>query len=274
VLLHADVHPLRPAAPAGAVCGGLRRGCRVSEAPALPSEAPEENPRDLSAFAGVDTWIFDLDNTLYPSHTNLFAEVDQRIGDFVAELLNLEREAAHTLQKDYYRRFGTTLRGLMIEHGINPDGFLEFVHDIDHSKVVPDPRLAAAIEALPGRRFIMTNGTVAHARAVSERLGVHHHFEDIFDIVAADLVPKPDPATYTRFWERYRIDPSRAAMFEDLSRNLEVPAAHGMRTVLVVPEGTREVFREAWELEGRNAPHVEYVTDDLAAFLERIRVGR
>lgn len=245
----------------------------MSDVP-LPSEAPAENPRDLGAFVHVDTWIFDLDNTLYPSHTNLFAEVDQRIGDYVADILSLERDAAHALQKDYYRRYGTTLRGLMIEHGINPDGFLEFVHDIDHSKVVPDPRLSAAIEALPGRRFIMTNGTVAHARAVAERLGVHHHFEDIFDIVAADLVPKPDPASYTRFWERHGIDPTRSAMFEDLSRNLEVPAANGMRTVLVVPEGTREVFREAWELEGQRAPHVEYVTDDLAGFLERLRAGR
>lgn len=240
----------------------------------LPSEASQTNPRDLSRFADVDVWIFDLDNTLYPSHTNLFGQVDARIGDYVAELLNMEREAAHHLQKEYYRRYGTTLRGLMIEHGINPDGFLEFVHDIDHSLVAADPRLAAAVEALPGRRFIMTNGTVAHARAVAERLGVDGHFDAIFDIVAADLVPKPHAGTYTRFWRAHGIDPSRAAMFEDLSRNLEVPHSNGMRTVLVVPEGTREVFREAWELEGRNAPHVEYVTDDLPAFLERILAAR
>ncbi len=116
----------------------------------------------------------------------------------------------------------------------------------------------------------MTNGTIAHAQAIADRLGINDHFEDIFDIVAADLIPKPHADTYTRFWDKHGIDPSRAAMFEDLSRNLEVPHARGMRTVLVVPEGTREVFREDWELEGRNAPHVEYVTDDLAAFLERV----
>ncbi|MBJ3775379.1 pyrimidine 5'-nucleotidase [Acuticoccus mangrovi] len=236
----------------------------------LPSESAVANPRDLTPFRDVDTWIFDLDNTLYPAHTNLFAQVDERMSEYVAGLLNLERDAAHSLQKDYYRRYGTTLRGLMLEHGINPDGFLEFVHDIDHSKVVPDDRLAAAVEALPGRRFIMTNGTVAHARAIAERLGVHHHFEDIFDIVAADLVPKPHADTYARFWDRHAIDPTHSAMFEDLSRNLAVPHENGMRTVLVVPEGTREVFREDWELEGRNAPHVEYVTDDLAGFLQRI----
>jgi len=242
----------------------------MSHASPLPSEAPYANPRDLSAFARVDTWIFDLDNTLYPPHTDLFAQVDQRMGDYVAALLDLERDAAHRLQKDYYRKYGTTLRGLMIEHGINPDGFLEFVHDIDHSRVEEDPRLAEAIEALPGRRFIMTNGTVAHARAVADRLGIHDHFEDIFDIVAADLVPKPQAETYARFWEKHGIDPSRAAMFEDLARNLEVPHKAGMRTVLVVPEGTREVFREDWEMEGRTAPHVEYVTDDLAVFLRRL----
>lgn len=240
----------------------------------LPSESPTDNPRDLTAFADVDTWIFDLDNTLYPPHANLFAEVDQRMGDFIAELLDLEREAAHVMQKDYYRRYGTTLRGLMIEHGINPDGFLEFVHDIDHTKVDKDPRLSAAIEALPGRRFIMTNGTVAHAERVADRLGITHHFEDIFDIVAADLVPKPNAEPYDKFYRKHAITPSQAAMFEDLSRNLEVPSQYGLRTVLVVPEGTREVFREDWELEGQTAPHVQYVTDDLAGFLTRVLEDR
>ena len=226
----------------------------------------------MTPFEAVDTWIFDLDNTLYPSHTNLFAQVDSKIGEYVAQLLDLERDAAHQLQKDYYRRYGTTLRGLMVEHGLNPDGFLEFVHDIDHSKVAPDPRLAAAIATLPGRRFVMTNGTTHHAARVIERLGIAEHFEDIFDIVAAELIPKPAAETYSRFWEKHGIDPRSSAMFEDLSRNLEVPSAYGMRTVLIVPEGTREVFREDWELEGQQAPHVEYVTDDLAGFLERMPI--
>lgn len=243
----------------------------MSAAEPLPSEEPLANPRDLSTFADVDTWIFDLDNTLYPPHTDLFAEVDQRMGDFVAQLLKMERDAAHKLQKDYYRRYGTTLRGLMIEHGINPDGFLEFVHDIDHSKVEPNPRLANAIEQLPGRKFIMTNGTVAHAKRVAERVGVFHHFEDVFDIVAADLVPKPDHAPYSAFFARHSIVPGRAAMFEDLSRNLEVPHRYGVRTILVVPEGTRGIFREEWEFEGQNAPHIQFLTDDLSAFLERVR---
>jgi putative hydrolase of the HAD superfamily len=174
------------------------------------------------------------------------------------------------VQKDYYRRYGTTLRGLMEEHGVQPDDFLEFVHDIDHSVVQPDPRLASALRRLPGRKFIFTNGSRAHAEKVAERLGVTDHFEDIFDIVRSKLLPKPNRETYDGFIAETGIDPARAAMFEDLSRNLAVPAALGMRTVLVVPGGTREVFHEEWEAEGRDEPHVEFLTDDLGAFLDKV----
>ena len=228
----------------------------------------------MARFGAVDVWIFDLDNTLYPAHTNLFAQVDVRIRDYVMELIGSTADEAHRLQKDYYRRYGTTLRGLMIERGISPDGFLEYVHDIDHSVVAPDPRLGAAIERLPGRRFIMTNGTRKHAETVADRLGITRHFEDVFDIVAADLLPKPHRETYDKFLGQAGIDPTRAAMFEDLSRNLEVPDTLGMATVLVVPLGIEEVVREAWEFDGRDAPHVHWVTDDLAAFLERIAPDR
>ncbi len=221
-------------------------------------------------FADVDVWIFDLDNTLYPAETDLFAQVDVRIRDYVARLLGATPEDAHRLQKDYYRRYGTTLRGLMIEHGVSPDGFLDYVHDIDHSVVAPDPRLGAAIERLPGRRFIMTNGTRAHAEKVADRLGITHHFEDVFDIVAADLLPKPHRETYDKFLGQAAIDPAHAVMFEDLARNLEVPDALGMATVLVVPGRTEEVAREAGEVADRDAPHVHWVTDDLARFLERV----
>lgn len=233
-----------------------------------PEAAPGAAPaRDLSSFAGVDAWIFDLDNTLYPRHTNLFAQVDRRIREYVGRLLAVDADEAHRVQKDYYRRYGTTLRGLMEEHGIAPDDFLEYVHDIDHSPVDPDPVLASAVARLPGRKFIFTNGSRAHAEKIAARLGFTDHFEDIFDIVRSELLPKPARATYDRFVAETGIRPERAAMFEDLSRNLEAPAALGMRTVLVVPSGTREVFQDEWEMEGRDAPHVDYLTDDLGAFL-------
>ncbi len=226
--------------------------------------------RPLGDLAHVRDWVFDLDNTLYPARSNLFAQIDVRIRDYVVRLTGAAPDDAYRMQKDYYRRYGTTLHGLMEEHAISPDGFLEFVHDIDHSPIEPDPALGSAIERLPGRKFIMTNGTVRHAERVAERLGITHHFDDIFDIVAADLLPKPHRETYEKFWQRHGIAPDKAAMFEDLPRNLTVPFDVGMRTVLVVPEGTREVFRQDWELEGRSDPHIEFVTDDLAGFLHSV----
>jgi len=229
-----------------------------------------EPPRDLSPFAAVDAWVFDLDNTLYPRHVRLFTQVDQRIRDYVQRLLEVDAEEAHRIQKDYYRRYGTTLRGLMEEHGILPDDFLAYVHDIDHSPVEPDPVLASAIARLPGRKFILTNGSRAHAEKVAERLGFTDHFEDIFDIVRSELLPKPARATYDRFVAATGIAPDRAAMFEDLSRNLEVPAALGMKTVLVVPSpGVKEVV-EAWEMEGHDAPYIDYLTDNLGGFLSDV----
>ena len=221
-------------------------------------------------FSSVETWVFDLDNTLYPHHLNLWQQVDERIRDYVAKFLSVTKEEAFRVQKDYYRRYGTTMRGLMTEHGLQPDAFLEMVHQIDHSPLVPNPTLGAAIEKLAGRKLIMTNGTRKHAEAVLQRLEIRRHFDDVFDIAAANLDPKPMPQVYDRFLARHGVDPKRSAMFEDLARNLEVPHALGMTTVLVVPEGTREVFREDWELEGRDAPHVDHVTDDLAGFLQKI----
>ena len=221
-------------------------------------------------FGHVETWVFDLDNTLYPHHLNLWQQVDERIRSYVAEFLKVSKDEAFRVQKDYYRRYGTTMRGLMTEHGLKPDDYLEYVHQIDHSPLTPDPALGDALEKLPGRKLILTNGTRKHAEAVMARLEIDRHFEDVFDIAAAALDPKPLPQVYQRFLALHQVDPAKAAMFEDLARNLEAPHALGMTTVLVVPQGQREVFREGWELEGRDAPHVDYVTDDLAGYLRDI----
>jgi putative hydrolase of the HAD superfamily len=224
-------------------------------------------------FHHIDTWVFDLDNTLYPHHVNLWQQVDGRIRDYIADFLKISSDEAFRLQKDYYRRYGTSMRGLMTEHGMKPDDFLDFVHQVDHSPLTPNPLLGLAIERLPGRKLILTNGTRSHADAVLARLELNGHFEDVFDIIAADLEPKPSPAVYERFLKTHDVDASRSAMFEDLARNLAVPHQLGMTTVLVVPENTREVFREDWELEGRDEPHVDHVTDDLAGFLRSIASG-
>jgi putative hydrolase of the HAD superfamily len=220
------------------------------------------------SFHHVETWVFDLDNTLYPHHLNLWQQVDERIRSFVSEFLKLPKDEAFRVQKDYYKRYGTTMRGLMIEHELDPDVYLEYVHAIDHSPLVPNPALGDALERLPGRKLILTNGTRKHAAAVMGRLQIDRHFEDVFDIAAADLDPKPLPQVYERFLKRHCVDPKKAAMFEDLARNLEIPHALGMTTVLVVPEGDRKVLREGWELEGRDAAHVDHVTENIVGFIE------
>ena len=226
--------------------------------------------KDIETFRRVATWVFDLDNTLYPHYLNLWQQVDVRIRDYIVGLLKVTHDEAFRMQKDYYKRYGTTLRGLMKEHGLEPDEFLDIVHQIDYSPLTPNPALGAAIEELPGRKLILTNGTRNHADEVLRRLGIDKHFEDIFDIKSAELEPKPNAAVYERFLARHRVDPRQAVLFEDLARNLEVPHALGMTTVLVVPQGARVVLREDWELTGRDAPHVDHVTDDLAGFLREI----
>jgi putative hydrolase of the HAD superfamily len=238
------------------------------------SDGRNDVRRPVRGFGVVETWVFDLDNTLYPHHLNLWQQVDVRIRDYIAGFLKVTHDEAFRLQKDLYRRYGTSLRGLMEEHGIDPDEFLEVVHDIDHSPLTPNPALGAAIASLPGRKLILTNGTRRHAEAVMRRLEIEQHFEDVFDIAAAEFEPKPRAVVYDRFLAGHGVDPAKAAIFEDLARNLEVPHARGMTTVLVVPEGTREVFREDWELAGRDDPHVDHVTDDLTGFLRAIAQAR
>ena len=220
------------------------------------------------SFDHVDTWVFDLDNTLYPHHVNLWQQVDKRISEYVSRWLDIPEDEARRLQKDYYQRFGTTMRGMMTLHGVHADDYLAYVHRIDHSPLEPNPVMGAAITKLPGRKLILTNGSVDHVDKVLERLGLLGHFDAVFDIIAAELEPKPSPQTYQRFLDMHEVDPTRAAMFEDLARNLEVPHRLGMTTVLVVPDGSQEVVREDWELEGRDASHVDYVTDDLTGFLQ------
>jgi putative hydrolase of the HAD superfamily len=224
-------------------------------------------------FDHVDTWVFDLDNTLYPHHISLWRQIDERIRAYIADYLKVAPDDAFRIQKDYYKRYGTTLRGMMAEHGMTPDDFLDYVHKIDHSPIEPNPALGDALEKLPGRKLILTNGTRPHAEAVMRRLDIDRHFEDVFDIVAGELEPKPMASTYDRFLKRHGVDPAKAAMFEDLTRNLEVPAALGMVTVLVIPEKTREVLREAWELDGIDDAHVHHVTDDLTGFLVNVIAG-
>lgn len=226
------------------------------------------NPTD---FANIRDWVFDLDNTLYPHHSNLFSQIDVKMTAYVSELLDLPREEARKLQKELYREYGTTLKGLMEQYRVDPDDFLEKVHDIDYSWLEPNPAMGEAIRALPGRKFIFTNGNRGHAERAARQLGVLDHFEDIFDIVAAGLQPKPAKETYDMFLDLHRVVGSNAVMFEDLARNLRVPKQLGMRTVLIVPRNFEPTYAEIWERDPEKEDEVDYVTDDLTAFLQGCR---
>jgi putative hydrolase of the HAD superfamily len=233
-----------------------------------PSLVRTAEARALQArFARVDTWVFDLDNTLYPPDSDLWPRIDQRITHYLANLFGIDGLSARALQKYYYLRYGTTLKGLMDEHAVDAAGFLAFVHDIDRSGLAPNALLGEALSALPGRRLVLTNGSREHALRTLEQLGIHGHFEDIFDIVAGELIPKPEAAAFERFFARHGVDPRRAAMFEDIERNLLVPHERGMATVLVVPKAGQHDHREAVEQTSGKSPHVDFVTSDLGAFL-------
>jgi len=236
----------------------------------LPHEGPHAHKRNIGVFKGIEAWVFDLDNTLYPHDADLFSQIDEQIARYVERMLDLTRDEAMAHQKALYHEFGTTLRGLMSKHNVDPDDYLRFVHDIDYSSLEPNPDLGTAIEALPGKKFIFTNGDRPHAERTAAALGISEHFEDIFDIVEADLIPKPNRETYDKFLDRTGISSARAAMFEDLPKNLIVPHALGMCTTLIIPKGSREVFEETWDLEGEPYPHVDFVTDDLTGFLKAV----
>jgi putative hydrolase of the HAD superfamily len=213
-------------------------------------------------FRGVESWIFDLDNTLYPASCDLFAEIEMRMGLFISQLLGLDREAAHALRQRYYREHGTTLAGLMARHGTNPRHFMSFVHDIDLSLIPPNPQLCALLGRLPGRKLVFTNGSAAHAQRVMARVGIEDHFCSVFDIEAADFVPKPSPETMDALLHHHAIEPKRAAMFDDIAANLLPAHALGMKTVWI-----RTPKNYAPGAAPIPAAHIHHETDDLTKFL-------
>lgn len=209
----------------------------------------------------VDTWLFDLDNTLYPPDTGFRAAVEARITDYTQRLTGLSRAAAHDLQKRYLAEHGLTLRGLMIHHDVDPDDFHRQFEDLPLEGLARDERLAAALARLPGRRLIFTNADAGHATRVLQRLGLETRFDDIFHIGTAAFVPKPNPESFERLRAAHAIEPASACFFEDVERNLEPAAALGMTTVLVRAP-----------LEERPAAYVNHATADLAGFLAQARV--
>ena len=221
-------------------------------------------PVQPDRLATVDAWIFDLDNTLYSAASTLFPAIERRMTAYIARDFNLTLEEARRCQKRLFREYGTTLRGLMVEHAIDPLAFLEYVHTIDLSAIVPDSVLDRALGRLPGRKIVFSNGSQAHAERVLARLGIADHFEAIQDIIASDFLPKPDPRPYVRLLHRCGIDPVRACMVEDMAGNLVPAAALGMVTVWLRTDA-------AWaQPVNGDTTHIHHVVDDLARWLEGV----
>jgi putative hydrolase of the HAD superfamily len=213
----------------------------------------------------IDGWLFDLDNTLYPARCNLFAQVDIRINAFVRDFYGVGTDNAREIQKRLFLQYGSTLRGLMVLHDLDPNDYLDFVHDIDYSPVPAEAALDHALGRLGGRKFVFTAGSTRHAEAVLDRLGVARHFEAIHDIAAAAYLPKPDMRAYRGALLRFGLEPSTTAMVEDLARNLAPAHELGMTTVWVPGHPD---WRDADM--GQLPAHVHHVAEDLPAWLATI----
>jgi putative hydrolase of the HAD superfamily len=221
---------------------------------------PTEMPAARRPLGEIETWIFDLDNTLYPASCRLFDQIHARMQRFIAERLELSLDEALAVQKTYFRRFGTTMRGLMTVNRIDPHEFLTYVHDVDLAVVPEDPVLAGALAALPGRKLVHTNGSVAHAERLLAHLDIAGSFCGIVDIAAAGFEPKPALAGYHELLRRHHVTPETALMVEDIAKNLVPAAALGMTTAWL-----RGIVD--WAVAGAEGDHIDYVVDDLGVFL-------
>ncbi len=210
-----------------------------------------------SQFASTRTWVFDLDNTLYPPHMRLFDQIEARMVTWIMDFLGVSETKANQLRKDYWSKHGTTLAGLMAEHGMPPEDFLLDVHDIDFTVLSPDPELRAQINALPGRKVIYTNGTAPYADAVSTARGLGGIFDAIYGVEHADFHPKPQARAFEKVFGIAGINGQNAAMFEDEARNLEYPHSIGMQTVHIAPTAS-------------DAPYIAHHHGDLSGFLKQV----
>lgn len=215
---------------------------------------PGPTPANAADFAHVTDWVFDLDNTLYPPRMRLFDQIEVKMTAYVMRELSVDRAEADRLRSHYWQLYGTTLAGLMHEHGLEPEAFMADVHDISFAELTPDPALRAAISALPGRKIVFTNGSAPYAEQVLEARGLSGLFDGLYGVEHAGYRPKPAPEAFERVFGQAGIRPGQGAMFEDDPRNLVAPHAMGMRTVHVAPEAAP-------------ASHIGHHTDDLAQFL-------
>jgi putative hydrolase of the HAD superfamily len=211
----------------------------------------------------IKYWMFDLDNTLYSGDTKVFDQVDKKMSKFISEKLNVSEEEAKKIQKNYFHEYNTTLNGMIKNHKIDANEFLEFVHDVDLNFLKADKALENEIRKLNGKKIIFTNGSKAHAANVTKRIGIDKLFDGVFDIVESNFIPKPSIEPYKKIIENYKIEPQYCIFFEDIARNLKPAHELGMKTVWIKNN-------EPWAAKYSDADFINYKTDNLAKFLKEI----
>ncbi len=221
----------------------------------------------MKSFNSIKCWIFDLDNTLYSGKTKVFEQVDKRMSKYISNKLNVSVADAKEIQKNYFHKYNTTLNGMIKNHKIDPDEFLEFVHDINIDFLQKNPVLAKEIEKLDGKKIIFTNGSRKHAINVSKQIGIDQLFDDIFDIVDAEFIPKPLLEPYKKLVKKHKIDPKLCVLVEDIARNLKPAYEMGMKTVWIEND-------EPWASKFSDSEFVNYRTNNLSEFLKKINLAR
>ena len=221
----------------------------------------------MKPFNSIKYWIFDLDNTLYSGKTKVFEQVDKRMSKYISDKLNISVEEAKKIQKNYFYEYNTTLNGMIKNHKINPDEFLDFVHNINIDFLQKDPALAKEIEKLNGKKIIFTNGSRKHAINVTKQIGIDQLFDDIFDIVDAEFIPKPSLEPYKKLIKKHKIDPKLCVLVEDIARNLKPAYEMGMKTVWIEND-------EPWASKFSDNEFVNYRTDNLSEFLKKINLTK
>ena len=221
----------------------------------------------MKELQSIKFWIFDLDNTLYSGKTKVFEQVDKRMSKYISNKLSTSLEEAKKIQKNYFYKYNTTLNGMIKNHKIDPDEFLEFVHDINIDFLQKDPALAKEIEKLDGKKIIFTNGSRKHAINVSKKIGIDQLFDDIFDIVDAEFIPKPLLEPYKKLVKKHKIDPKLCVLVEDIARNLKPAYEMGMKTVWIEND-------EPWANKFSDSEFVNYKTNNLSEFLKKINLTK
>ncbi len=221
----------------------------------------------MKEFESIKFWIFDLDNTLYSGKTKVFEQVDKKMSKYISEKLNVTIEEAKKIQKNYFHEYNTTLNGMIKNHKIDPNEFLDFVHDINIDFLKKDIQLGEELKKLDGKKIIFTNGSKKHAINITQKIGIDEYFDDIFDIVDSEFVPKPSVKPYNKLIEKHKIDPKLCVFVEDIARNLKPAYEMGMKTVWIKNE-------EPWASKFSDSKFVNYKTNNLSEFLKKINLVR